>query len=176
MKTLVIGLGNPILTDDGIGIYSVRALRRVLPPSHDVAMVELAVGGLQLMEAMIGYERVILVDALWSPDPAEAGRVMCFAAGDLSHTQHTASAHDVDLPTALCVGRGMGAQLPPDNHIQIIAIRAHEVLAFGDYPTAPVAAAIPEVLTVILQMLGYDVPAQSLVSSVSVKGGYDDFP
>lgn len=66
MKTLVIGLGNPILTDDGVGIYAAQAVREALPINSKVAVKELSVGGLALMEAMVGYNYVILIDALWS--------------------------------------------------------------------------------------------------------------
>lgn len=152
MKTLVIGLGNPILKDDGVGIYAARALERTLPSDADVEVVELAVGGLQLMEAMIGYERAIIIDALWAAD-GEVGKVVEFDAGDLPETMNNASAHDVNLPTALDVGRSLGAMLPEDDAIQIVGVTAREVLVFGDEPTPPVTAAIPEAVNRVLNLL-----------------------
>lgn len=179
MKTLVIGLGNPILTDDGVGIYTARAIRRVLPVDAPVDVTELAVGGLGLMEAMVGYERVILIDALWSP-PDETGEVVQFDAGHLSETLNSASSHDVDLPTALRIGRELGAPLPADNHIQIVAVRANDVLDFGDEPTPPVKAAIPEAAAAVLGLLGY-APAEGLLDDLNsalptLIGGFDDLP
>ncbi len=153
MKTVVIGLGNPILTDDGVGIYAARMLERVLPPGSGVDIVELAVGGLGLMEAMIGYDRVILIDAFWSPD-GEPGRVLQFDAGHLPDTLNSASAHDADLPTALRVGRSLGAPLPADDGIQIVAVQARDVLTFGQVPTPPVAAALPLAVSRVLDLLG----------------------
>lgn len=152
MKCLVIGLGNPILTDDGAGIYAARMVAHALPPDADVDVVELAVGGLELMEAMIGYDRVILLDAIWAPeDPA--GCVVTFDAGQLPETMNSASAHDADLPTALRVGRRLGAPLPPDDGIQIVAVSAREVLTFGEVPTPPVIAALPEAAARVLDLL-----------------------
>lgn len=153
MKTLVIGLGNPILTDDGAGIYAARMVERALPPDADVEVVELAVGGLGLMEAMIGYDRVIVIDAIWSPDGA-TGEVLSFDAGCLPETMNSASAHDADLPTALRVGRALGADLPPDSAIQIVGVGAREVLTFGETPTPPVAAALPELARRVMDLLG----------------------
>jgi hydrogenase maturation protease len=153
MKTLVIGLGNPILTDDGVGIYAARMVEKTLPPDSGVEVVELAVGGLQLMEAMIGYDRVIILDALWSPD-GEVGRVVEFDAGYLPETMNSASVHDVDLPTALRVGHKLGAQLPDQASIQIVGVLARQVLDFGAEPTQPVAAAIPEAVSRVLSLLG----------------------
>lgn len=150
MKTLLIGLGNPILTDDGVGIRVVQAVQAALPA--DVDVVELSVGGLALMEAMVGYERVILVDAYWTPD-GQPGQILDFDVSNLHATLNTSSAHDVNLATALRLGREMGAVLPADEHIHIIGIQAHEVLTFGETLTPAVAAAIPKVAKQILQLL-----------------------
>jgi hydrogenase maturation protease len=155
MKTLIVGLGNPILTDDGAGIYTARMVERVLPPHPDVDIVELAVGGLELMETMIGYERAIIIDALWAPN-GESGQVVRFDAGDLPDTMNSASAHDADLPLALRIGREIGAELPADENIQIVGIRARKVLDFGKEPTPPVTAALPEAVSIVLDLLGYD--------------------
>jgi len=163
MTTLVIGLGNPILTDDGVGIYTARFVEQALPGDADVEVVELAVGGLGLMETMIGYERAIIIDAIWSPRE-KVGRVVCFDAGDLPETMNSASAHDADLPTALSVGRRLGALLPPNKNIQIVGITAREVLEFGAEPTPPVAAAVPEAAEAVFDLLGYtpDIDIRSL--------------
>jgi hydrogenase maturation protease len=152
MKTLVIGLGNTILTDDGVGIYVVREVARALPASSSIDLVELSVGGVALMEEMVGYERCILVDAMWAPED-EIGQVRVFDAGELPDTLNTASTHDADLPTALKLGRTLGAPLPADAHIQIVAVGAREVLSFGESPTPAVAAAIPEAADRVLEIL-----------------------
>ncbi len=157
MKTLVIGLGNPILTDDSVGIHVARAVQAALPPDAGVAVTEQYVGGLALMETMVGYERVILVDAIWTPD-GEAGQVVQFAAGDLPDTLNTASTHDADLPTALRVGKALGASVPDDENIQIVAVQAQEVLTFSETPTPPVAAAIPQAVCAVLSLLDYALP------------------
>ncbi|MCL4249858.1 MAG: hydrogenase maturation protease [Anaerolineae bacterium] len=152
MKTLVIGLGNPILTDDGVGIYAVRALREMLPPDVPVDVVELSVGGLRLMETMVDYDRVILIDALWAPADRR-GEVLVFDARDMPETLNTRSTHDADLPTALRIGRALGAHLPEDADIQIVAITAYDVLDFCEQPSPPVLEAIPLACEAVLDLL-----------------------
>ena len=169
MKTAVIGLGNPILTDDGIGIYAARAVQAALPPASAVTVLELAVGGLRLMEAMIGFERVILLDALWAPE-RPPGTVAEFSAVALRPTLHTASAHDVDLPAALRAGRMLGAVLPPDDQITVVAVCARQVQDFGERPIPAVQAALPEVVTRVLRLL--DRPAVR-ADEVVIEGGFD---
>ncbi|HLE16113.1 MAG TPA: hydrogenase maturation protease, partial [Anaerolineales bacterium] len=98
-KTLVLGLGNPILTDDGIGVLVVEALRSRLPPDTPVDLAEVSVGGLTLMENMIGYDRVILIDAYQPPNPRKPGAIHRLTLEELqsiSPTQHSASPHDAN--------------------------------------------------------------------------------
>ncbi|HMZ07522.1 MAG TPA: hydrogenase maturation protease, partial [Anaerolineales bacterium] len=64
MKTLIVGLGNPILGDDGVGWKVVEEIKKQTPSSQgDVDVICLSLGGLALMEHLIGYQRAILVDS-----------------------------------------------------------------------------------------------------------------
>ncbi len=132
MKTLVIGLGNPILTDDGVGVLVARAVERFLAmqPASQVDVVEASVGGLRLMELMAGYERVILIDAVVGSG-APPGAIQRWTLDDLCSVappQHLASTHDATLPTALEAGRRLGMSLP--GNVVIYAIAAQNVFGF----------------------------------------------
>ena len=147
--TIIIGLGNPILTDDGVGVLVARELARRLAHRPDITVTEASVGGLRLMELMAGYDRAILIDAILDGQPP--GTITRLTLDDLNaraSTQHTASAHDVNLPTALAAGRRMGLQLPDD--IIIYAISVENVLDFGDRPTVSVCNAIPAAVQAVL--------------------------
>ncbi|MGB3702232.1 MAG: hydrogenase maturation protease [Anaerolineales bacterium] len=151
MKTLVLGLGNPILTDDGVGVLVAEEVRARLPEDTPIDITEVSVGGLTLMETMIGYDRVILVDAFQRLDGCCPGKVHKMSLEDLrsiSPTQHSASPHDTSLVTALEMGHRMGLQLPQD--ITIFAIEVENVMDFSDRPTPSVAAAIPQVTEAVL--------------------------
>jgi hydrogenase maturation protease len=153
MKTLVLGLGNPILTDDGVGVKVAEAVQAALPPDSPVDVTEVCVGGLTLMETMLGYDRVILIDALQHGD-ARPGSVRRMALEDLraiSPTRHSASAHDTDLVTALEMGQQIGLPLPQE--IVIYAVGVENVLDFGEQPTPAVAEAIPQVTAAVLAEL-----------------------
>jgi hydrogenase maturation protease len=152
MKTLVIGLGNPILKDDGVGIWTARRVRKMLPPGAEVDVVEVSVGGLALMEAMVGYQRVVLIDAIMTAD-GQPGQVYQLGLRDLPETLNTRSAHDADLRTALRVGRQLGARLPADEDIHIVAIESSDVTTFGETPTPAVADAIPKAAQIALRLL-----------------------
>ncbi len=151
MKTLVLGLGNPILSDDGVGIYVVRAVAAQAPVA-DVDFQEANIGGLRLLEVIAGYDRLILVDAIQTPAGAP-GQVYCLSPHDLRTSLHAGSTHDLSFQGALAWGRQMGLALPSDDAITIIAIEAADVLTFGESLTPAVAAAVPNAVAAVWEKL-----------------------
>ncbi len=144
MAVIVVGLGNPILGDDGVGIQVVRALAARLAPRPDLTLTEASVGGLRLMELLVGYERALIVDAIHTGRAVE-GTVHEFPVDALRAwcpTRHSASAHDMDLLTALAVGRQLGLPLPAEVHI--VAVEIRPVDAFDERLSPRVAAAVPQ--------------------------------
>jgi hydrogenase maturation protease len=149
-RTLVIGLGNPLVSDDSVGLRIVQHLKTRLAQRPDVDVTEDYWGGLRLMERMIGYERAIVIDAICSG--AVPGTIHHLST-DMLATQRSASAHDVNLPTALAFGRQAGAPLPADQNIRLVAIEAQDVVNFSEHCTAPVAAAIPRAVNEVVRLL-----------------------
>lgn len=140
MKTLVLGLGNPVLTDDGVGWHVTQQLAARFSGCDGVEVRESCLGGLSLMEELVGYDAAVIVDAVCSGAPP--GTVHDLHVGDLP-TQHSASAHDASLPLALRFGRDAGAHLPSDDYIQLIGVEAEDVTTFSEECTPHVRAAIP---------------------------------
>ena len=137
--TVVIGLGNPLLRDDGAGIRAARALSRRLQGQADVEVIELYCGGLRLMEAMVGFERAVLVDAMQSGQ-VPAGTVQRFTVADFATTRNLRCAHDTSLDAALQLGRQLGLALP--EQIEIWGIEATCLDTFGESLTRPVALGV----------------------------------
>ena len=152
MKTLVLGLGNPILTDDGVGIYVVRAAARAAQHGAHVTFAEASVGGVRLLEVMAGYERVVIVDAIRTPG-GTPGAVYRLGPGDVRASLHAGSTHDLSLPGALALGRGVGLSLPADKEMVIIAIEVEDVLTFGEACTPAAAGAIPRAVQEVLAVV-----------------------
>ncbi len=153
MKTLLLGLGNPILSDDGIGVRVVEAAAADLPSSAAVDVRLMSVGGLRLMEEMVGYDRAIVVDA-WRCAPETAGSWRRLGLAELESvclTQHSASAHDTNLLTALKFGRKLHLPLP--DPITIFAVDVMNVTDFGENLSPPVAAAIPSLVAAVRREL-----------------------
>ena len=161
MKTLVVGLGNTILTDDGVGIYVAQAAalewsqrrRSSASALEEVMFAEASVGGLRLLDVIAGYERVVLVDAIQTAE-GRPGEIYRLHPDDLLVSLHAGSTHDLSLPGALALGRQMSAVLPSDENLVIIAIQVEDVLTFGEHCTPEIEAAIPRAVEAVLEELG----------------------
>jgi hydrogenase maturation protease len=165
---LVIGLGNPILGDDGVGLRvaeKVAQCLRLTPVLHTNApMAEshasfseievdcLSVGGLALMERLIGYERAIIIDAL-STGQLPIGAVSRITLADLpDHALgHLCSAHDTTLQNALRLGRSMGAKIPDD--IVVVGIETEQVYDFSEALSPAVLDSIPGAVDIVMELL-----------------------
>jgi hydrogenase maturation protease len=155
-KIVVIGLGNPILTDDGVGVKVAYEVEKNLGPDlpPNLTITEASVGGLRLMELLVGFDRVILIDALLTENGHKPGTIHHMTLEDLrniSPTQHSASAHDTSLVTALDAGIEIGLHLPTE--FSIYAVDVENILDFSNEPTPAVAAAIPKVTALVLEEL-----------------------
>jgi hydrogenase maturation protease len=136
---LVVGLGNPILGDDGIGWRVAEAVREAMP---GIEVECLALGGLSLMERLVGYRRAIIIDAIQTRS-GRSGDVYTLPLDALPNYSagHTTAIHDTSLQNALDLGRRMGAVLPA--RIDVVAIEAERVFDFSETLSPAVAAAIP---------------------------------
>jgi hydrogenase maturation protease len=137
MKTLVVGLGNPILGDDGVGIRVARAVQAQADAAVDV--LEAPLGGLALAERLEGYDRAILIDAIQTRGGAP-GAVYRLTLDDVP-SYHADSAHDASLKAALELIRLQGGRVPGE--IVIVAVEAVNLFEFGEELTPAVAAAVP---------------------------------
>lgn len=150
MKILILGLGNPILKDDSIGLRVAQELRAKINTDPEVEIGEDYWGGLRLMERMIGFDRAIIIDAICTG--ADPGTIHLLSPGDIP-TQRSASAHDVNLPTALEFGRQAGAKLPATEDIILIGVEAADVQTFDETLSPEVENAFPQVLEAVLTEL-----------------------
>jgi hydrogenase maturation protease len=150
-KTLILGLGNDILTDDGIGPVLVQDLAHKL--NHPgITFNNASSGGLEIMEAIKGYEKVIIIDAIHTRD-GNPGDIYCFTPSDFRETSHLSSLHDVDFLTALKLGKNIGMQLTDDLHV--IAVEIIEDREFGEYFTLPLRQKYPDILDEIIRIIGH---------------------
>jgi len=152
MKTLIVGLGNPILGDDGVGWKIVEKIEKQLTSHGSQVDVDcVSVGGIGLMEHLIGYDRVILVDAFISN--ADIGSVSVMNLEQLPNysAYHITSTHDTSLQNAIEFGRAMGAHLPKT--VTVVGIAIRPIRDFGEELSPPVAQAVPQATQIVMNLL-----------------------
>ena len=155
MKTLVAGLGNPILGDDGVGWVVAKKVEEQIDSVQTTIKIECyALAGISLMEQMIGFERVILIDSL-NTGKYPQGEVVTFTLDSLEDLTfgHSASAHDLSLKQALVMGRSMKAELPNDQQVYVIAIEARHVYDFQESLTPEIEASVPIAVQEVMKVL-----------------------
>ena len=161
MKILVIGLGNPILGDDGVGWKVAEAVSKFLTSTpcllqkSDGNKIEVdcaSLGGLSLMERMIGYERVILIDSMETGgNTVGSVRVFPLAALENPRFGHSASTHDTSLMIALQTAQALGMDVP--SRVHVVSIEAKNVYDFSESLSPEVERAVPIAAQKVLQIL-----------------------
>ena len=150
MKTIVIGLGNTILGDDGVGWRVAEEVHQQLDPDLHVDLDYLSLGGISLMEHLVGYQRVILIDAFFSAE--EPGSIKVSRLDDIPNYSafHITSVHDTSLQNAMKLGRELGADLPDD--VMVVGITTKQVYDFCEELSPPVAEAIPKAAEIVVEL------------------------
>jgi hydrogenase maturation protease len=140
-RSIVIGLGNPFLSDDGVGPMVARRVHEILD-SPDTDLCELASGGVELMETMVGYRSAVIIDALLAGKGTPGA---CYLL-DLQHcppTRRVTTSHEIGLLEGLELGRRLGLAMP--DSVSVYAIEVVDPLTFGTEMTGAVKGAIPRI-------------------------------
>lgn len=148
-KTLILGLGNDILTDDAIGLEVACEVARRLDGDDQVDVRETMEMGLALLDFFAGYRAVILVDSI------QTGR---FPAGTTHEVDWAGlkqltgrTPHFLGVGETLALGRRLGLAMPEE--VRILAVEVEDPFTLGTQMTPSLQAAIPQVVERVLAML-----------------------
>jgi hydrogenase maturation protease len=157
-RTVVLGLGNPVLCDDRVGLAVVAELHKLLvrDPLPGVDVLASTRGGFELIDLLRGYARVILVDCLVLPDPVP-GRVRRLSLTDVSGSTRLVNAHEVSVGVAFQLAERLGIHMPTE--VEILAIEAADTCTIAEGMTPAVQAAVGPLCREIHQDLKHRAPA-----------------
>ena len=156
MKTLVLGLGNPILSDDGVGIRVAQEVGKEFEDPQ-ITIAETSEAGLSLLDSIVGYDKVIIIDAIQTRE-GNAGQVYRMGIEDFSFSKRFSSPHQINLVTALELGKMLDLTMP--QKITIFAVEAKDITNFSEKCTPDVDRAIPVVVKMVLEELNAKHPPQ----------------
>ncbi len=148
-RVLVIGLGSPIMTDDSVGLRVVERLTAMNLPN--VLTIDEAVGGLDIIPLVLDHRKVIIVDAIQTrKDPP--GSICVMDPDDFENTIFPGSAHEMNLPSAMALGRAMEPGRMPDV-VRYVAIEAKDMATVSEDLTPEVQAAVEQAVATVLALI-----------------------
>ncbi len=137
MKTLVLGIGNPIVTDDGAGLKIAQQIKERNP---ELEVIEACSGALGLLDDVAGYDKLIIIDSI-KTEGGQPGELYKLELEDLQPTLEHATSHGLDIASAFKLGEGLGYKMPQS--VIIYAVEIKDNTNFGEECTKEVAGEIP---------------------------------
>ena len=146
---LVLGIGSPLICDDGVGFKVVDEIAAMNIP--DLDLDQQSVSGLDLIEIMMDYKKVVVVDAIVT-EKYPAGTVMLLQPEDFKNALHGTNPHEVNIHMAIELGKRLSPERMPTD-IQFVAVEVNDVWTVTDIMTEDVEKAVPAVVQAVLKVL-----------------------
>jgi hydrogenase maturation protease len=143
-RTLILGIGNPILSDDAIGIRLAQYLKEKCPYLDVIETREYGIG---LLDYICGYDRLIVIDSIKAG--GQAAEIYKFELKDLNPSLYYPTSHGVDIATAFNLGQELGYPMP--HYIRIYAIEVNDNTTFAEGCTPVIEAGIPSLAEQIIK-------------------------
>ena len=137
------------MTDDAVGLKVSEAIEELKMPGVDT--LQEAVGGLDIIPMLSGYRFAVIVDAI-KTRTYEPGTVLIFDPESFDSTIADVPAHDVNLATAIKIGRELDNSVMPDI-IKFIAIEVDDLQTVSEEMTPLVAAAVDPAKNAVLHLI-----------------------
>jgi len=151
VRVIILGIGNLLRSDDGVGLHVIEMLRNE-HLGDNVHLIE-GLSNLDILEALKGYEKIIIVDAMLSS--GKPGTIYQLSLEDFKEKQtvHSFSTHlNMDFHTMLEFGKKLFPEKTPEDII-IIAVEAEDITTISDKCTPKVEQAIPKAVDIIKGLL-----------------------
>ncbi len=145
VKTIILGLGNPILTDDGVGI---KVAQKISEENPGLEVRETSGDGFALLDHMVGYDKFILVDSI-KTEQGKPGELYKLELEDLKLARDFSSSHCMNIANALEIGQRLGYKMP--KYITIYAVEIRDNTTFGEKCTEEVEEKIPFIAKQIIE-------------------------
>jgi hydrogenase maturation protease len=152
MRTLVLGIGNSILGDDGVGVHVAREVAARVD-DEDIDVRDVNVDGLNLFDFILGYDRLIVVDAIVAED-GKIGEVYRLKPENVCDPSRSAiSPHHFNLATTIEIGKKLfPGEMPGE--VVLYTVATEEATTVTEEMTREVSEAVPKAARLILEEIG----------------------
>jgi len=152
MKTLVLGMGNTILSDDAIGIIIVRYLKKLLNGFCDIEFEETSWGGFRIIDLLRGYDYAIIIDSIKTENES-VGYIHHLTPNDLLPTLRLNSYHDINFITAIKLAETLNERMPAD--IDIFAVEVDDNRTIREHLSSEIRKSVNECSKKVIELLKY---------------------
>ncbi len=140
---LILGIGNILLRDEGVGVRLIEAMHHV-PLPDNVELLDGGTSGADLVDAIADRRKLIVIDAVKAD--AKPGAVFRFTMDELLRDESRLSLHEFGLLDTLDTARRLGC---PPAEVVVFGVQPAEI-EFGLELSEPVAAIVPRLIEVVL--------------------------
>jgi hydrogenase maturation protease len=160
-KILVLGIGNYLMGDEGIGVHAAERLQKENLPSY-VDVVDGGTGGFHLLEYFETYETIILIDATLDNNPI--GTIRLIKPRFAQDFPKAMSTHDIGLKDMVSALQLMGKM--PTIHLFVMSIESLQQQ--GITLTNEIEQAMPELIENVKQLIA-TIADQAKENSIATK-------
>jgi len=144
-----LGIGNTIRGDDGIGIYIAEEIKKKLVnKKNNVTVISTETAGLNLLDLIVGYSKLIIVDSIQVSSNNELGHMFELEVNQLSSSNGHFNSHDIDFSKLFKIGKKLKIKLPKE--IKIYGIGIFFVKEFGQKCNLQLGKMIPDIAQCII--------------------------
>lgn len=155
MTLLILGLGNDLLGDDGIGLMAAEDLEN--RRAESVTVTKSALSGLYLIDLVEGFDDLIILDSVLG-EPA--GKVVQLEIADIG-PRIVPSAHHAGLPEALEIAKRAGMKMP--SRVAVLAVQIRDSQVLGTAVSPAVRSGLPDLVRRVEELSrlwGYDIESR----------------
>ena len=145
MKTLILGIGNPIVTDDSAGLKIAQQIKERNP---ELEVIDTSEAGIALLDLIVGYDKLIIIDSI-KTEKGNPGDLYQLELRDLKPSMDFTSSHGIGIATAFELGERLGYKMPKP--VSIYAVEIKDNSTFAEECTQEVEERIPFITRQIIE-------------------------
>jgi hydrogenase maturation protease len=127
---IILGMGNSLLGDDGIGIYTVKELEKRCAFKEEIDFESVSWGGFRIIDVLQNYKNAIVIDAINTNEKPE-GYIHVLNYKEMLHSIRMVSFHDVNFATAVEFASILNIPMPESIFVYGIEVRNTETFTEG---------------------------------------------
>ena len=144
-----MGIGNTIRGDDGIGIYIAEEIKKKLVnKKNKVTVISTETAGLNLLDLIVGYSKLIIVDSIQVSSNNELGHIFKLEVNQINSSNSHFNSHNIDFSKLFKIGKKLGIKLPKE--IKIYGIGISSVKGFKQKCNPQLINMIPDITQYII--------------------------